>query len=214
MAISTAEQASRLSFLRRGERLANAAVLVLSLIVALPVITVLVLAFLPAENIWPHMLATVLPGYIWRTLLLMSGVGALSFVIGTGTAWLVTMCRFPARKVFQWALLVPLALPTYIVAYTYVDFLTYAGPLQGWLRSLAGWKTPHDYWFPEIRSIGGGIVILAFVLYPSRRARVSLGNRQASLKWRAPWGARPGALSSPSHCLRPARPSRSVSASQ
>jgi iron(III) transport system permease protein len=166
MAISTAEQASRLSFLRRGERLANAAVLVLSLIVALPVITVLVLAFLPAENIWPHMLATVLPGYIWRTLLLMSGVGALSFVIGTGTAWLVTMCRFPARKVFQWALLVPLALPTYIVAYTYVDFLTYAGPLQGWLRSLAGWKTPHDYWFPEIRSIGGGIVILAFVLYP------------------------------------------------
>ena len=123
---------------------------------ALPVITVLVLAFLPAENIWPHMLATVLPGYVWRTLLLMAGVGALSFVIGTGTAWLVTMCRFPARKVFQWALLVPLALPTYIVAYTYVDFLTYAGPLQGWLRALAGWKTPHDYWFPEIRSIGGG----------------------------------------------------------
>jgi iron(III) transport system permease protein len=166
MALPAADHAPRHSPVSRGERLENAAVLILSLIVALPIITVLALAFLPAENIWPHMLATVLPGYVWRTLLLMTGVGALSFVIGTGTAWLVTMCRFPARKVFQWALLVPLALPTYIVAYTYVDFLTYAGPLQGWLRSLAGWKTPHDYWFPDIRSIGGGIVILAFVLYP------------------------------------------------
>ena len=66
----------------------------------------------------------------------------MTFVIGTGTAWLVTMCRFPLRKVFQWALLVPLALPTYIVAYAYVDFLTYAGPLQGWLRGVMGWHTP------------------------------------------------------------------------
>ena len=112
-----------------AERLIDIAILIVSLVTALPVITVAVLALFPGENIWPHLIATVLPGYVWRTLLLMTGVGALSFLIGTGTAWLVTMCRFPLRKVFQWALLVPLALPTYIVAYAYVDFLTYAGPL-------------------------------------------------------------------------------------
>lgn len=150
----------------KAEWLIDIAILAVSLIMALPVITVAVLALFPAENIWPHLIATVLPGYVWRTLVLMAGVGALSFVIGTGTAWLVTMCRFPLRKVFQWALLVPLALPTYIVAYAYVDFLTYAGPLQGWLRDVMGWKTPHDYWFPEVRSMGGSIVILALVLYP------------------------------------------------
>jgi len=150
----------------KADRLIDIAILIVSLVMALPVITVAVLALFPAENIWPHLIATVLPGYVWRTVVLMLGVGALSLIIGTGTAWLVTMCRFPLRKVFQWALLVPLALPTYIVAYAYVDFLTYAGPLQGWLREVMGWKTPHDYWFPEVRSMGGAIVILALVLYP------------------------------------------------
>ncbi len=148
------------------QRLISLGALALSLALALPVLTIIYLALTPTENIWPHLFTTVLPGYVWRTVALMTGVGALTFVIGAGTAWLVTAYAFPLRRVFQWALLVPLATPTYIIAYTYVDFLAYSGPLQTQLRALAGWHTPADYWFPEIRSLGGSIVILSMVLYP------------------------------------------------
>jgi iron(III) transport system permease protein len=141
-------------------------ILILSLALAIPALTIVYLALTPADNVWPHLISTVLPGYVWRTAALIAGVGALTFVIGTGTAWLVTMCSFPLRRAFQWALLVPLATPTYIVAYTYVDFLSYSGPLQTALRAAMGWATPSDYWFPEIRSLGGAIVVLSFVLYP------------------------------------------------
>ena len=118
----------------------------------------LVLSFTPNENIWPHLWNTVLPGYIWRTLGLLIGVGILTFIFGTATAWLVTMREFPLRRVLQWACLMPLAMPTYIVSYTYVDFLNYAGPLQTWLRGVAGWTSPSDYRFPEIRSLPGAIL--------------------------------------------------------
>jgi iron(III) transport system permease protein len=138
----------------------------LSLALALPVLTIVVLALAPTENIWPRLFQTVLPGYVFRTVALMTGVGALTFVIGAGTAWLVTTCSFPLRRAFQWALLLPLATPTYIVAYTYVDFLAFSGPLQSWLRNVAGWHTPADYRFPEVRSLAGAIVILSMVLYP------------------------------------------------
>jgi iron(III) transport system permease protein len=148
------------------ERLMSVGALVVSLALALPLITILYLALFPTENIWPHLFRTVLPGYVWRTVALMLGVGALTFVIGTATAWLVTMTRFPGRRVFAWALLVPLATPTYIIAYTYVDFFAYPGPFQSALRELMGWKTPRDYWFPDIRSLGGAILVLSLVLYP------------------------------------------------
>ena len=150
----------------RFERLMAAGAFVISLGMAMPLITVIVLALFPKQNVWPHLASTVLPGYVWRTFLLTGGVGLLTFVIGTATAWLVTMTRFPGRRVFQWALLVPLATPTYIVAYTYVDALSFAGPLQSALRSLTGWHTPRDYWFPDIRSLGGAILVLSLVLYP------------------------------------------------
>ena len=138
----------------------------IALIVALPILTILVLSFTPNENIWPHLISTVLPGYVWRTFGLLIGVGFLTFIIGTATAWLVTMREFPLRRILQWACLVPLAMPTYIVSYTYVDFLNYAGPLQTWLRGLAGWTSPQDYSFPEIRSLPGAILVLSMVLYP------------------------------------------------
>ncbi len=138
----------------------------ISLLLLLPVFSILVLAFTPSENIWPHLLGTVLPSYIRHTALLMLGVGVLTFVIGTATAWLVTMHAFPARKVFQWLLLVPLAMPTYIIAYTYVDFFEYSGTFQGALRSAFGWQAKSDYWFPEIRSLGGAILIMSLVLFP------------------------------------------------
>lgn len=138
----------------------------IALLIALPVLTILFLSFRPSENIWPHLISTVLPGYIWRTLVLLAGVGLLTFAIGTATAWLVTMREFPFGRTLQWACLMPLAMPTYIVSYTYVDFLNYAGPFQTWLRSVAGWTSPQDYSFPEIRSLPGAILVLSIVLYP------------------------------------------------
>jgi iron(III) transport system permease protein len=138
----------------------------IALTVILPLLTVIFLSFSPQENIWPHLFGTVLPGYIWRTLYVLAGVGILTFIIGTTTAWLVTTHEFPLRKLMQWVCLVPLATPTYIISYTYVDFFNYAGPLQTWLRGVAGWETPQDYFFPEIRSLPGAIFVLSMVLYP------------------------------------------------
>ncbi len=138
----------------------------IAVLVTLPILTIVLLSFASSENIWPHLLQTVLPGYVWRTLGLMAGVGLLTFIIGTATAWLVSLHDFPLRRVLQWACLMPLAMPTYIVSYTYVDFLNYAGALQTWLRGTMGWSRPEDYMFPEIRSLPGAVLVLALVLYP------------------------------------------------
>lgn len=151
---------------RDGDRIWAIVAVVISAMVAAPVISVGVLAINPTENIWPHLWATVLPGYVRTTLLLMVGVGILSFVVGTATAWFVAMCKFPGRKVLQWALLIPLATPTYIIAYTYVDVFEYSGIVQSAARSLFGWRNARDYWFPEIRSLPGAIFVMSFVLYP------------------------------------------------
>lgn len=137
-----------------------------ALLVMLPVLAVLWLALFPTENIWPHLAATVLPVYIKSTLILMVGTGALSVGIGVGTAWLVTLCHFPGRRLFEWALLLPFAIPAYVIAYIYTDLLEYAGPVQMMLRDIFGWQSARDYWFPEIRSMGGAILMLTLVLYP------------------------------------------------
>ncbi len=137
-----------------------------AILVMLPVLSVFWLALFPTENIWPHLVDTVLPVYVKTTLLLLAGVGTLSAVIGVGTAWLVTMCNFPGRRIFEWGLLLPFAMPAYLIAYLYTDLLEYAGPLQTLLRELFGWQTAREYWFPEIRSLGGAIWMLTLVLYP------------------------------------------------
>ncbi len=124
------------------------------------------IALQPSGDTWPHLIANVLPGALRRTLGLMAGVGALTLLIGTGTAWLVTMYRFPGRSVFQWLLLLPLAIPTYIIAYTYLEMLDYSGSLQTALRAMFGWHDAKDYWFPDIRSLGGAILVMSAVLYP------------------------------------------------
>ena len=115
--------------------------LVVALVVAAPVISVIALAFGPSENIWAHLAATVLPTYVRNTFWLMLGVGATSLVLGVGTAWLVTLCQFPGRRVFEWALLVPLAVPAYVIAYVYTDLLEFAGPIQSGLRAAMGWRS-------------------------------------------------------------------------
>ncbi len=138
---------------------------VLALAVALPVLVVFASLLLPKGEVWQHLATTVLPGYVGNTLALAAGVALGVTVIGVGNAWLVTMCRFPGRNLFEWALLLPFAVPTYIIGYTYTDLLQFAGPVQTGLRELTGW-TRQDYWFPEIRSLGGAVLVMTMVLYP------------------------------------------------
>ncbi len=142
-----------------------AAALVVAGILAVPTLTVLASVFTPSEGVWEHLAATVLPGYLANTGGLLLGVGVGVLVVGVGTAWLVTMCRFPGRAVCEWALLLPMAMPAYIVAYAYTDLLQYAGPVQSTLRAWFGWRR-HDYWFPEIRSLEGAVVVMTLVFYP------------------------------------------------
>ena len=140
--------------------------LVIAAIVLLPVLTVFFLAATPTENIWAHLISTTLPRYFGNTVFLMLAVGICSLVIGTTTAWLVTIYRFPLRGFFQWALVFPLGIPAYVGAYALVDFLEYAGPLQTAMRSIFGWQLASDYYFPEIRSRGGAVFALTAALYP------------------------------------------------
>jgi iron(III) transport system permease protein len=137
-----------------------------ALIVAAPLLAIVWIALFPSENIWPHLATTILPRHSWNTVLLMLGNGIGVFVIGTSTAWLVATSEFPGRRLFEWALLLPLAVPAYIVAFVYTDILEFAGPIQGLLRDIFGWQTKRDYWFPEIRSMGGAMFVMSFVLYP------------------------------------------------
>jgi iron(III) transport system permease protein len=140
--------------------------LLISLIALLPIIAIALIALQPSGDTWPHLIANVLPGALRRTLGLMAGVGLLSLLIGTGTAWLVTMYRFPGRRVFEWLLLLPLAVPTYIIAYSYLELLDYSGIVQSGLRELFGWHDARSYWFPDIRSLGGAVFVMSAVLYP------------------------------------------------
>ena len=135
-------------------------------IVALPVLSVLILALFPEENIWPHLLETTLPRYLVTTLQLMAGVAFITLVIGLATAWAVTMCDFPGRKFFEWAMLLPFAVPAYVIAYVYTSLLDYAGPVQTAMRDWFGWHNAADYWFPEIRSLEGATLMIGLVLYP------------------------------------------------
>jgi len=132
----------------------------------LPVLAIVWLALFPEENIWPHLISTSLPGYIKNTLVLMFGVGVSVFLTGVSTAWLVTHYEFPGRRQFEWMLLLPLAIPAYVIAYMYTDLLEFAGPVQRALREVFGWQLARDYWFPNIRSMGGGILMMGLVLYP------------------------------------------------
>jgi len=138
----------------------------IAMIAITPIAAVIFIGLTPGDDIWQHLASTVLPLYIGTTLMLMIGVGVGTLVIGVGTAWLVSMCRFPGKRIFEWALLLPMAMPAYVIAYLYTDILEYAGPVQGFLREMFGWTTKRDYWFPEIRSLGGAISMMTLVLYP------------------------------------------------
>lgn len=140
-------------------------VLSIAILCALPVVTVFSFVFVPAGEVWQHLVDTVLQEYILNSLVLLIGVSFGTLTMGITCAWLTSVCEFPGRKWFQWMLLLPMALPAYIIAYTYTGLLDFAGPLQTALRTWFGWSYG-DYWFPEIRSLWGATSMLALVLYP------------------------------------------------
>ena len=131
-----------------------------------PVAAIVMTATGDSAGLWAHLADTVLPRYVLNTLTLMTGVGALSLLFGVTSAWIVFRYDFLGRQHIQWILLLPAAIPGYLIAYTYTDFLEYAGPVQVLLRELFGWQNARDYWFPEIRSMTGASVVLGAVLYP------------------------------------------------
>ena len=141
-------------------------VIAIALLIATPILFVFSSVFTKSSNIWRHLAATVLQDYIINSCWLMLLVGTGVCIIGVGTAWLVTMCRFWGSKWLEWLLLLPLAAPAYLLAYTYTEMLDYFGPVQTALRSWFGWTSVQDYWFPEIRSLWGAAVMLLLVLYP------------------------------------------------
>ncbi|MBV7486216.1 iron ABC transporter permease [Bordetella sp. BOR01] len=115
---------------------------------------------------WSHLAQYVLPQAFANTAILLAGVGVLVTLLGTGAAWLVTAYEFPSRKVLTWALLLPLAVPTYIIAFAYLDLLHPIGPIQTAIRALLGYDSPRQFRLPDLRSIYGAIFVLGFVLYP------------------------------------------------
>jgi len=139
---------------------------VIAVWIAIPVLFVVLGLFQWQGEIWQQLVNTVLTDYIANSLWLMVGVGSGVFILGVGTAWLVTMCRFPGARWLEWALLLPLSAPAYLLAYTYSNLLDYYGPVQSLLRPLFGWGSALDYWFPNIRSLWGAIAMLTLVSYP------------------------------------------------
>lgn len=137
----------------------------MALLAAMPILAVFAYIFIPAADVWQHLAETVLSDYLSNTFLLALGVGMGVLLLGLPAAWLNSMCDFPGRRIFEWALLLPLAMPAYIIAYTYTGMLDFAGPVQTLLRDMTGWGYG-DYWFPEIRSLGGAITMLSLVLFP------------------------------------------------
>jgi iron(III) transport system permease protein len=142
------------------------AVAVIALLAAAPVFSIAILAVTGQGDPWPHLAATVLPAALADTAMLLAGVAAVTILIGVTTAWLVTAYAFAGRRSLEWALLLPLAIPTYIIAYASVEILDYFGPVQSTLRAIFGWRSRHDYWFPEARSMPGAIILMGLVLYP------------------------------------------------
>ncbi len=135
---------------------------IVALLVATPILVVLSSLLTPSFDVWAHLWETQLLELIWNTLLLIMGVGSGVLVLGTGLAWLVTMYRFPGRGIFEWLLILPLAIPAYVIGFVFLAIFDYAGPVQTWLRALLG----PDIWFPDFASYGGVTLIMTLVLYP------------------------------------------------
>ncbi|MCO7336075.1 iron ABC transporter permease [Burkholderia multivorans] len=142
------------------------AALAIAAAVAAPLAALVAAAFDADLAHWRHLAAFVLPQALANTLLLLAGVGTIVSIVGTGCAWLVTAYDFPGRRTLTWALLLPLAVPTYIVAFAYLDLLHPIGPVQSAVRWLLGFDSPRQFRLPDLRSLPGAVFVLGFVLYP------------------------------------------------
>lgn len=140
--------------------------LLVSLIVLLPVLSLAYVALSGTGEDWPHLVRNVLPGASVTTLYLMAMVAVATTLAGVASAWMVVAYEFPFRRTLSWALVLPLAVPSYLAAYAFGEFFEYSGPVQGLVRSLFGFQTARDYWFPDIRSTAGCALVLSSVLYP------------------------------------------------
>jgi iron(III) transport system permease protein len=136
-----------------------------AVLLSMPVLGVVGNVFSRGHGAWAHLVDTVLAAYIANTAALAVGVGVGVFCLGVGAAWLVAACDFPGRRLFEWALVLPLAAPAYVLAYAYTDLLQFSGPVQTALRAAFGWQA-HEYWFPRVRSLPGAILMLTFAFYP------------------------------------------------
>ncbi len=150
---------------KRTRYLFRALLISMALLVALPVLAVFAYVFVPAPDVWQHLVDTVLADYLANSFWLLIGVGFGVLLLGVPVAWLNSMCRFPGQRIFEWALLLPLAMPAYIIAYTYTGMLDFAGPVQTFIRDATGLGYG-EYYFPEVRSLPGAIAMLSLVLYP------------------------------------------------
>ena len=138
----------------------------ISIILIFPILFLFFISFGNTDGLWLHLISTVLPKYVTNTILLMLGVTILSAIFGITAAWIIARYKFRFSNIIDLMMILPAACPAYLVAYAYTDFFEYAGPLQVQLRSFMGWSSPSDYFFPEIRSLGGAIFVLSSVLYP------------------------------------------------
>jgi len=154
--LSTGHRASRLWLLPA---------LFAATVVAVPLVAVTLALFAPGSNAWSHILGTVMADYVLNTLALMALVSVLALIPGVGCAWLVAACEFPARRYFDWMLVLPLAAPAYVLAYAYTDLLEVSGPLQAGIRQLFGLGM-NEFAISGIRSLPGAAIMLALVLYP------------------------------------------------
>ncbi|MEM8686109.1 MAG: iron ABC transporter permease [Pseudomonadota bacterium] len=143
-----------------------AATIAIFLIVIAPIGGLMITALSSSLDTWQHLINTVLPRALQVTLVLMVGVSVVSIIVGAGTAWLVTLYRFPGQSIFKWLLVVPLAMPTYLAAFCYVEIWDYSGWVQSALRASFGFRDARDYWFPDIRTLPGAIFVMGAVLYP------------------------------------------------
>ena len=134
----------------------------IALLVATPIVVVVSSPASPSVEVWAHLWRTYLLELVWNTLALIAGVGLGVFVLGTGLAWLVTMYRFPGRQLFEWLLILPMAMPAYVMGFVFLSLFDYTGPVQSGWRWMFGPKV----WFPDIISYGGVVLVMTLVLYP------------------------------------------------
>ncbi|MFA0677816.1 ABC transporter permease, partial [Vibrio sp. 10N.222.51.A6] len=143
----------------------NTSSCIIAVLLVLPILAIFTTAVGETDELFSHLMSTVMPTYTYNTVVLVIGTLFLSLAFGIPSAWIMAMCRVPGERVLQWALVLPLAMPGYIVGYIFTDWFDFAGPVQILLRDLTGWG-PGEYWFPDIRTLFGAIIVLSLVLYP------------------------------------------------